>query len=172
MIDFSTHIEPLKNWLNSLATRERYIVITGAIALLISLFYLIVWEPVFNHLETQQQHYQSQRQLLNWMQDAAEEARLLQSSGAQTASRFNNQSVSSLAERSALSMGVKRNISKQESNKKGVNIQLQQADFDRVILWLNDMQTKYNITASNIQIEKQAIAGAVNVRVALDRTTE
>ena len=172
MIDFSTHTESLRNWLDSLETRERYLVITGAIALLVSLFYLALWEPVFNNLETQQQRYQSQRQLLNWMKDATQEALSLQSAGAQTASRFKNQSVSSLAERSALSMGVKKNISKHESGTKGVKIQLQQADFDRVIMWLNDMQTKYNIKASNIQIEKLAAAGAVNVRVTLDRVTE
>lgn len=171
MIDFSAQLEPLRNWLDSLQPRERYIVIAGSIALVFILFYLLIWEPVFNKLEVEQQQYQSQRQLLGWMKDTNQEIQSLRASGNATISQFSNQSVSSLVDRSAVSMGIKNNISKQESGKKGVKIQLRQADFDRVILWLNDMQQKYGIQASNIQFEKQEESGAVNVRLTLDRAS-
>lgn len=170
MIEIRSHFEPLERWLGTLNARERNIVIAGAIFLLISIFYLAVWDPVFSTLESAKQQNQSQRELLNWMKSAAVEARGLQSSGAALNNRLQNESLSSLAERSALSSGTKAFIRKLESDKDGVKAQLEQADFDRIIFWLHDMQSKYGIYASSILVEPHKEKGAVNARITLERT--
>ncbi|VAW69483.1 hypothetical protein MNBD_GAMMA10-1795, partial [hydrothermal vent metagenome] len=38
-------LTPANQWLETLEQRERYIVISGGIALLIMVFYLAIWEP-------------------------------------------------------------------------------------------------------------------------------
>lgn len=171
-MDIASTIEPLKNKFDALEYRERMIVIGGLVFLAISLFYLAVWDPIISARDTEREHYDSQQQTLEWMQQAVREIQSLKSTGASTASRFKNQSVSSLAELSAQSTGIKPYIIKQESDKKGVKIQLEQADFDRLIMWLNDMEQKYAIQAGTVHIEKQAANGAVNVRVTLERNQE
>lgn len=168
-MDISSHFEPLRNWYDRLEKREKQIVASGAVILLVTLFYLAVWDPVFSTLETEKQRYQSQRQLLSWMKDTGREINRLQSTGASSASRFRNQSVPSLVERSAITSGVKPFIKKQESDKSGVKIQLEQADFDRLIIWIHDLQQKYSIHASKIHIEPQKQPGAVNARITLER---
>ena len=169
MIDFSSYLEPINQRLDAMEKRERLTVIAGSIVLLITLFYSLAWEPVFAERDAQQQQYESQGQLLTWMKQSGQKIKDLQSSGASSNARFKNQSTSSLVERSAQSMGVKQFIKKQSSDKKGVKIDLENADFDRVILWLVDMQKKYGIQTSSIKIEKQDKPGAVKVRLTLER---
>ncbi len=168
-MDIASQFEPINRWLNSLQERERHIVIYGSIALVVILFYLLVWDPVFSTLDSKRQQHQSQRQLLSWMKDTAQEIKQLQSSGASTASRYRNQSVSSLVERSATSTGIKPFIKKLESNKKGVKAQIELVDFDRMVVWLNDLKQKYAIQVSKIIIEPQKAPGSVNARVTLER---
>ena len=169
MFDFSYYVAPIQQLLDAMEKRERQLVITASIIVVVTLLYALIWEPVFSERDEQRQRYQSQHQLLLWMKEKTSEIKSLQSSGAQSTARFNNQSVSSLVERSAQSMGVKVFIKKQTSDKKGVKIELEQADFDRIILWLHDMQQKYGIQTSNIKIERQEKSGAVNVHVTLER---
>lgn len=172
-MDISSQIRhsmsPALDWLNKLETRERQTVLAGAVFLIISMFYLIIWDPIFSARDEQLQLLESQQQTLQWMMDTGAEIQSLQSSGNTTSSRFKNQSISSLAERSAQSMGVKQQITKLETVKNGVKVELEAADFDRLILWLNDMEQKYGIQASSIQIEKQDKPGAVEARVTLER---
>jgi len=169
MIDIQKHLEPLKNWLDSLPKRERLIVISGIIFLVINLFYFSVWDPVVNGLQTEQQKYESEQQLYYWMKDAAAEYKTLRSSGSPISNRFKNQSISSLAERSAQSMGVKQYIKKLDSSSKGVKVEFDQVGFDQLISWLTDLSQKYNIQTSSLHIEKLAEPGTVNARISLER---
>ena len=169
MIDLSTYITPIQQRLDGMEKRERHMVIVASIIVIITLLYAVIWEPVFSELDNQRQRYQSQHQFLVWMKEKTRDIKSLQSSGAHSTDRFNKLSISSLVERSAQSMGIKAFIKKQTSDKKGVKIELEQADFDRIILWLNDMQQKYAIQTSSIKIEKQDKPGTASVHVTLER---
>lgn len=169
MINLSNYVDPLLRKLDDLEKRERHMVIAGIIFVILSIFYLAIWDPIVGGLAHQQQEYQSQRQLLNWMREKTQEINSLKSSGAQTQSRFKNQSVSALVELSAQSLGVKQFIKKQDSQKNEVKVQMQLADFDRVILWLDELERKYGVQASSIQIEPQKDPGTADIRVTLER---
>lgn len=170
MIDLQNLLEPVRTRYHSLETREQYIVSAGAIVLTICLFYLLAWEPVISSLDDERQKYESDRQLYFWMQDAANEYRSLQASGTAGINRFKNQSISSLADRSAQSAGIKQYIKKLESDNKGVKAELDQVSFDSLIIWLTDMAQKYNIQASGLHIEKLKEPGTVKARVSLSRS--
>ncbi|HEY9034242.1 MAG TPA: type II secretion system protein GspM, partial [Pseudomonadales bacterium] len=77
-MDISSQLEPLQTWFNKLEKREQHTLLAGAVILLISIFYLAVWDPVFSTLETERERNQSQRQLLSWMQEAAGEVSTLE----------------------------------------------------------------------------------------------
>jgi len=164
-------LAPVYQWLDTLEVRERYIVTGGAIALLVILFYLIIWEPVISNYEQQIQRNDSQRQLYSWMKSSSNEIQSLKSAGGHTAARFRNQSISSLADRSAISSGVKPYIDKIDQNKKGVKVNLKAADFDRIIMWLSDLENKYAISASKLKIEKSKTEGAVDAQITLERSS-
>lgn len=165
------HLAPARDWLNKLEVRERYTVISGAVFVAISIFFLLIWDPIYSARDEQTQLLETQQQTLEWMTATGAEIQALQSGGRTSVSRLNNMSISSLAERSAQSMGVKQQITKLETVKNGAKVELEAANFDRLILWLNDMEQKYGIQASNIQIEKQDKPGTVEARVTLERNS-
>ena len=162
-------LAPLNQWLETLEQRERYIVIGGAIAFIIMLFYLIIWDPIVSTHEQQQNQNIAQRQLHSWMKEAAGEIQQLKSSGGNTLARSRAQSISSLADRSSITSGIKPYIDKIDQNKKGVKVSLKSANFDKIVNWLADLENKYAITASKIKIEKSKIEGAVDAQVTLER---
>jgi general secretion pathway protein M len=164
-----TYLESLQRWLDSLQPRERQLVIGGSITTAVIVFYLLVWDATFSRLDEVRQNVESKRQLLTWMQTSAQEIRSLQSSGAALAPQLANQSVSSLVTMSAQSNGVQDFVSKLDSTKDGVDIQLTNADFDRVMTWLNDLQTRYGIQPRKIIIEPQIDPGTVNARISLEK---
>jgi len=162
-------LTPLRLWLQTLEERERYLVIGGAITLFIMLFYLIIWEPISSNYEQQLQTLESQRQLYSWVKATSAEINALKSAGGSSRQRFKNQSISSLADRSATTTGIKPFIEKIEQSKKGVKIRLKSANFDRMVVWLTDMQNKYGIYASKLKIEKTEAPGAVDASITLER---
>lgn len=166
----SSQLEPLQQWLEKLEKRERLLVVYGGIFLIFIVLYAAIWEPIIGGLELEKSRNQSQQQLLSWMQESAQQVKVYQStSGGNAVNQFKNQSVSSLTERSARSMSVKSYISKLESTKKGVKVELKAASFDQIIYWLNDLQKKYGIQASSIKIEPQDANGMVDARITLER---
>jgi len=164
-------LAPVYQWLDTLQLREKYIVIGGAIALLVMLFYLLVWDPVMLNYEQQVQRNESQRQLYSWIKNSSTEIQNLKAAGGHSAARSRNQSISSLADRSAVSSGIKPFIDKIDQNKKGVKVNLKAADFDRIITWLADLENRYAITASKLKIEKSKTDGAVDAQITLERSS-
>ncbi len=167
----SQKLEPLFEWLDTLNKRERTIVIGGAICFILIMFYLLLWEPITSRYQQQQQQLTSQRQLLQWMKDAASDIQEINAVGGNFAARFSNQSISSLADRSANTSGVKPYINKIEQSKTGVKVTLKNASFDNIIKWLADLSNKYNIQATKIKVEKSEISGAVDADITLERNT-
>lgn len=167
-MDIQKHIAPIQQKLDQLEPRERRMVIAGAVFVVFSILYLGIWDPIFSGLERQKQINQARHQQLIMLQDAENEIGRLKRSGLQLSARYQNQSVSSLASMSASSMGVKQSISKMNSNRNGVDVDLENAGFDNLVRWLSDMQ-KYGINATRVIIEPQDKPGSVNARISLER---
>jgi len=74
-------IQQLKQWFYSLPTKEQWMVSGTGVIIIITLFYLIVWEPLHLGLQEEQQKQQSQKEIMLWMQQAATEAKSLRSAG-------------------------------------------------------------------------------------------
>jgi len=160
---------PAQQWLDTLQQREKYIVIGGSIALIFILFYLIIWEPITSNYEQQKLKLDSQSQLYSWMKNASSEISSIKAAGGSLTSRFKNQSISSLADRSARTTGVKSFITKIEQSKSGVKVIMKSASFDLIINWLSDLENKYGISSSNIKVEQAKEPGSVDAYITLER---
>jgi general secretion pathway protein M len=161
----------LRLWYVGLQQRERQMVAAATVLVVLTLFYLVIWEPVHNGLDEQRLQYANQRTTYDWMIQAADEARQLKSSGSRNVLRNSNQPVSLLVERSATTAGMKSSISKIEtSGDKGARVMLDAASFDQMLLWLNTLRQQYGITVSSASIDRNETSGAVNARLTLDRS--
>lgn len=160
----------LRLWYTGLQQRERQMVAAATVLVVLTLFYLMIWEPVHNGLDEQRLQYENQRSSYGWMLQAAEETRQLKSAGSRNVVRNSNQPVSLLVERSATTAGLKNSIRKIEtSGDKGARVTLDAVSFDQMLLWLNTLRQQYGITVSSATIDRNEAAGAVNARLTLDR---
>jgi len=163
-------LEELQHWYQGLQQRERLLVLAASVVIVVTLFYLIIWEPVHKSLEEQTQKYQSQQGILQWMQNAATEVNALKASGSANKRTSSNQPVTLLVEKSATTAGLKPYLSKLESTSdKGARVTIEAASFDQLLLWLNTLQTKYGISITSANLDRDDKPGAVNARMTLNR---
>jgi general secretion pathway protein M len=163
-------LEDIQHWYQGLQQRERQLVLAASAVIVITLLYLTIWEPIHKGVEAQTQKYQTQIDILDWMQTAATEVRALQASGAANKRTNSSQPVSLLVEKSAATAGLKPYLRKLESTSdKGARVTIDDASFDQILLWLSTLQTQYGISVSSANIDRADKAGAINARMTLDR---
>lgn len=157
-------------WYKRLPQRDQYMMISMSIIIAITLFYLLLWEPVFKGIDEQMIKRQSQKKILLWMNEAEKEIATLRSSGNTLSSQAYSQSISALVERSATSTGIRSSIFKMKSDKKqNLNVQFKSVDFDRLTQWFGKLQNDYGITPKRVSIQQTDTTGFVSCRVTLSK---
>jgi len=145
-------------------------VLAAAALIILTLLYVILWEPIHNGVRDQTQKYQAQLDILDWMQAAATEVRVLKATGAGKRRTNSSQPVTLLVEQSATAAGLKPYMTKLESTSdKGARVTIDAASFDQMLLWLSTMQTQYGITVSSANVDRNEKVGAVNARLTFSR---
>lgn len=164
----------MKEWFTGLEPRERRLVIVAGAFLIVMLFYLLVWEPIAKDNEALRLSYQNSQQLIDWMEDAAEEAKALQAkiNASGPSGSSSNQSLLGIIDRTAkrdkLGSSVKR---VQPDGKTGARVWLENAIFNDMIKWLENLQHKEGIRLVTTVIEKQEEPGLVNARLVFERAS-
>jgi len=163
-------LQQLKQWFYSLPVKEQWLVSGAGALILITLFYLVIWEPVHLNLETEQQKQKSQREILIWMQQAATEAAALQASGTRSTIRDKDKPATLVIEQSIQNAGLKPAVSKIESSgSDGARVTLNEAPFNQILVWLNTIATYNGIQVTSANIERASGPGRANARLTLER---
>ncbi len=163
-------LQQIKQWFNSLPSKEQWMVSATGLLIIATLFYLIVWEPVHDGLAAEQQKQQSQKEILLWMQQAAIETRALQSSGVRSTVRDKNKPATLIIEQTVNNAGLKPSVNKIESSgKNGARVILNDASFNQILVWLNTLATYNGIQVVSANIERASKPGLANARLTLER---
>ena len=163
-------LQQIKQWFNSLPSKEQWMVSATGLLIIITLFYLIVWEPIHVGLEAEQQKQQSQKEILLWMQHAAVEVSALRSSGNRTTVRDKDKPATLVIEQAINNAGLKPSVSKIESSgKNGARVVLSDAPFNQILVWLNTLATHNGIQVVSANIERASKPGRANARLTLER---
>lgn len=162
----------LTTWYQQLQQREKNMLLAMSAFIILTLFYLLIWEPVISGSKLEYEKLQSQKKILIWMQDAEKKVAALKSSGQQISSQYANQSINTLIERSAVSAGVRSSINKLDSEgQQSMKVQFKSVDFDRLMQWLGKLQIDYGITPKHVTINRLEENGLVNCRLTLEKVS-
>lgn len=160
----------LKLWFSSLPQKEQWMVSGTGALILITLFYLIIWEPVHVGLQEEQQKQQSQKEILYWMQQAATEVGTLRASGNRGSIRDKNKPVTLVIEQAINNAGLKSSVKKIESSgTDGTRVTLNEASFNQMLVWLNTLSTHNGIQVVSANIERSGKPGLADARLSLER---
>lgn len=163
-------LQQLKLWYRSLPLKEQRMVLGTAIFIILTLFYLVVWEPIQQGLDDEKQKQQSQQEILLWMQQAAAEVQTLRRSGNSTTIRDKSKPTTLVIEQALNNAGLKSAVNKIESSgNNGARVTLNEASFNQVLVWLNALATYNGIHVVSANIERGSAPGYANARLTFER---
>lgn len=159
----------MKAWLMTLSQRERYMVISAAVVVFTFVLYLVVIQPINEKYTSLEKNIRTSENTLQWMKQAAQEIKTLGGLNSipvhQNGKQFILGAIERAAKNSSLS-GVMKRV--QPEGKNGARVWFENAPFDQLLVWLNDMESEHGLTVTDINIEKQTGPGLVNARVLLE----
>ena len=163
-------LQELKQWYRSLPQKEQWMVSGTVLLIIITLFYLIVWEPIHVGLQNEKQKQATQQEILIWMQQAASEVKTLRVSGSRSTIRDKNKPITLVIEQAIKNAGLKTSVNKIESSgSNGARVTLKEASFNQVLVWLNTLSTHNGIQVVSANIERGTEPGRANARLSFER---
>jgi len=141
-------------------------VIGGAIALLVLSIYFLGWEPFVSGLHDLQESTQRKQLDLAWMQNAAKEVKQLQATQTAPVRFSSGQSLLGVIDRSAKSKQLGDSMKRvQPDGTSKARVWLENAKFDVVVGWLEELERRYGVGIETITFEKQDEDGLVDARI-------
>ena len=163
-------LQQLKQWYRALPAREQWMVLGTSALIAITLFYLLIWEPLHLGLEQEQQKQQSQKEIMLWMQQAASEVQSLRRAGGGKTIRDRNKPTTLVIEQALNNAGLKPSVKKIESSgSNGARVILSEASFNQIVVWLNTLSTHNGIQVVSANMERSDKPGRVDARLTFDR---
>ena len=161
----------MKEWYLSKEPNERRALLIGTVIVIALLLYSLGWKPLTNAIQRNQGHLIQQQETLQWMRGTAQKIKQLSGNQRPVLAATANQPLLSIVENTAKTIirsgGVLKRV--EPKDRDTVQVWLDQASFDEVIRWLNNLQRNSGIHATNISLEKQKQVGVVNARITLKR---
>jgi len=164
----------MKNWYNSLSQRERLLVTYGSIAVVLILLWLLAVKPMYAKYMRLNTLIEQQETKLAAMQKQSIEIKQLQQQNIKAPTSNNNQNPQQLIERSLQTWRLKKSLERMQSQgSNGVRLILKNANADRVMRFLHEVENKHTLVIDNMAIDKsKKEAGLANFRLTIKRTNK
>ncbi|EWH11239.1 general secretion pathway protein M [Catenovulum agarivorans DS-2] len=148
----------MKQWFESLAEREKRLVIGAAVVFVIGLFFQLIWGPLNNALEKAEQNVKNKQALLLWVSEKTAEYQQLKGNSKASASGSLNQIVNSAARQAGIS------IARMQPQGDSLQVQIDQVEFNAFVRWLATLVQNKGLTIESLDITETDRTGAVRVR--------
>ena len=141
--------------------------------LVVTSFFLLVWQPNVAERARLRQVISEQRALLHWLSGASAEVRRLRGAQGRNPGKRGNESLLALVDRSARKSGLARAVKRLEpQGKNAVRLWVEQASFDQLAAWLAKLGKESGVHASAVSLERQERPGLVNGRLTLEEPSD
>lgn len=158
-----SRLEELKDKFNSLEGRDRKILLTVSLAILLLIIYIFIYKPVSSSIDNMQKKNSENQQLLVWMAQSAASIKNM-SGGVNKASKRAGRSLNEVINSTASSTKITISRSQPRDNNQ-YQIWLDQIGFNELLVWLAVLQNDYGVFVSNINIGTTDKKGYVRVNL-------
>ena len=156
---------------NGLDARERRMLAVGGVAVVLTVAYLAVIEPLMQYREQLESTVERKRETVAWMQAAVRE--LGNRPVAQAAGNVDTGSLLTLVDTSARNALLGNAIKRvQQDGQQAVRVRFEAAAFDDLLLWLGGLQQQYGVVVKDFTLDKADAPGRVDASITLVRGTE
>lgn len=159
--------DELRQRFAALEPRERQFLISGTVALAAIVLFLAIVQPLWQYRERASDRVAAQRELVAWMRGAVG---VLRERGPAAPAVNTDGSLLALADTSARAAGLAQSMRRiQQDGENAVRVRLEAASFDSVVLWLDNLEKRSGVVASEMTVERAEGAGLVDVTLTLTR---
>lgn len=163
----------MRDWFESLESREQVFVAAGAIAVVLALLYAFVWLP----LDRGQQDLA--RSVASWERSLAELRPLKamqQASGGSRPARSvaASQAPVVIVDQSLRARGLHESLQRsQPTTADGIRVEFEDVAFDDLVLWLGDLSRQYamQVSSGSVSAAGSGEPGRVNATLTLERAS-
>ena len=156
----------MKDWLNTLNPRERNLVTYGSIIATLLILGLFIVQPLLDNNKKLNKIISNKTTALKVMQKQSLQVKQLQQQATKP-EQTNNQSPQQIIESALQTSRLKPALERMQSQGlNGVNLVLKNANADRTLRLIADLENKYSLTISNLTINThKKEAGLIDVRL-------
>ena len=160
----------MREWFDSLQSRERLFVVTAAVFLVFAVIYLGIWTPLDRGQKSLSLSVE------NWRTALAElrplKSQLLGSGSGQAQTAGRNLSLVVIIDNTLRERGLYNALQRsQPTTGNGIRVEFENVAFDDLILWLGDLSTSYGLQVQSGSFSNPRNSeGRVNSTLTLERT--
>ncbi|PMH46027.1 general secretion pathway protein GspM [Vibrio sp. 10N.286.49.B3] len=148
----------LQTWWSSISQREQRLVMGGGILLLIGSVYWGVLQPLQQRADLAQQRIQSEKQLVNWVTNKADDiVALRQAGGVQGSIQPMNQVIDSSSRRFNIE------LIRVQPRGEMLQVWIKPTSFDQLINWLAYLKETQRVDVEFLDVDKGKAPGVVEV---------
>jgi len=156
----------MKNWFNTLNPRERNLVTYGSLLAGLMILGLFIIQPLFDNNKKLNKIIDSKSTALKIMQKQSAQVKQLQQQATKP-EQTNNQNPQQIIESALQTLRLKPALDRMQSQgSNGVNVILKNANADRTMRLIADLENKHGLIISNLTINThKKEAGFIDVRL-------
>ncbi len=144
---------------------ERRIILGLCLLIGAAIIWGLLWQPLANWSNGEQQRHQTQQSLLEWLQANEQNAR---NAAKVTPGGAKTDGLLTVVSRTAAQANLQLTRFQPESSG-GVSVVLQKQAFNDVIRWLDDLQSNEGVQVMQASLDADPLSGRVNARFSLRR---
>ncbi|TLU65826.1 type II secretion system protein M [Thalassotalea litorea] len=149
----------MNDWWQGLNPREQKMVAGCSVAVLLSVFWFALWQPINDNLVRSQKKAEQQQQLLLWVHENLAKYKTLQRAGG---ARPSSGSLSSVVNRAAKRFKIE--IARMQPQGDNLQVWVDEVAFNDLLHWLEQLQHREGLVIQAIDIVKGDEQGTVKVR--------
>ncbi|NCT67178.1 MAG: type II secretion system protein M [Rhodanobacteraceae bacterium] len=155
-------------WWQGLAVRERRLLAAGGALAALLLGWALLWHPLARQRAELEQRIEAQRRELAYVRRGAAEVERLRAAGTRSRGEREGRSLLALADATARGAGLEGALKRVEPvSARSVRVSFENADFDALAGWLEELAHGYGVEASDLSAERADGIGLVHARVTL-----
>ncbi|CAM3024945.1 Type II secretion system protein M [Vibrio mytili] len=151
-------IAQVQTWWSSISQREQRLMLGCGVIVVIGILYWGLIQPVTQRAELAQSRIKSEKQLLVWVQDKANDITALRKSGGVT---YSNQPLNQLISSSARRFKVE--LIRVQPRNESVQVWIKPVAFNQLVDWLRYLKEQQGIEVEFLDIDRTEQAGMVDV---------
>ncbi len=161
----------MKDWWETLQTRERYMVLAASALVGIAILYFAIWSPVSSSRDNKQNRVEAKRDTVVWMLQKKQEVEHLKRINPNLFNRSNDsRSLLAVVDTGAKQMGIRPAITRIEpKGDDSVQLWVEDIAFDYLIVLLGELDRRNNINVADASFERSEQIGKVSGKVTLTK---